>query len=400
MRDITPEQALASLKQGTVDIFQEDKLLEKLKQNRPLRIKLGADPTAPDLHLGHAVVLSKLKQFQDMGHEVIFLIGDFTARIGDPSGRLKTRPPLTTQEIAQNTTTYFEQVKKILNPKRVRIRFNSEWLDSLSLATFTQLCSQLTLARLTEREDFAQRIKKQQPISFHELLYPIFQAYDSVALKADVELGGTDQTVNLLTGRFLQEQLDQEPQIVMTMPLLEGLDGDIKMSKSAHNYIGLAEPAEQAYGKLMSISDKLMWRYMHLLLKTSEDEISSLQERIAYGSAHPMALKKNMAYEIIEKFWSKDEANHAQYQFEALFERKDYSSAQQVTLPTDTANPIKILTLLSKLDAIETNSQGRRLIAEGAVKVNEQKITNVHAEITWEPGTIIKVGKHRIYRLA
>lgn len=399
MKKLSPKESLELLKQGTVQVTPEQELLEKLKEGRPLRIKLGADPTAPDLHLGHAVVLSKLKQFQDLGHQIVFLIGDFTARIGDPSGRLKTRPALSSKQIAENTATYFDQVKKILDPKKISIRFNSEWLSKLKPEDIIALCSKVTLARLTEREDFAQRIKKNEPISFHELLYPLFQAYDSVALQSDVELGGTDQTVNLLMGRFLQEQFDQPPQVIMTVPLLEGLDGEMKMSKSLDNYVGLNEPADQAYGKLMSISDALMWRYMALLLGMSDDEISALQERVAFGTTHPMELKKKMAHDIIAQFWSKKEADDAQAQFEALFQRKDYSQATEIQLPAQTPLPIAILELLDLLEAIKSNSEGRRLIEEGAVKIDEKKIEDIHAQISWQPGMTIRVGKHRIYKL-
>ncbi len=394
------EKAFQLLKSGTVQVLPEQELLKKLKQGKKLRVKLGADPTAPDLHLGHAVVLSKLKQFQDLGHDVIFLIGDFTARIGDPTGKSKTRPPLTEQEIAANTATYFEQVARILDPKKISIRFNAEWLDKLSSKDIVELCAKTTLARLTEREDFANRIKNQEPIGFHELLYPLFQAYDSVALQSDVELGGTDQTVNLLMGRHLQEQYAQEPQIIMTVPLLEGLDGVAKMSKSLGNYVGLSEPADKAYGKLMSISDVLMWRYMQVLLDAPENEISSLQERVAYGTTHPMELKKQMAFDIIEKFWSKDEAEKAQGQFEALFQQKDYDKATTVSLPENTPNPIWVVELLKMLKAVYTSSQARRLIGEGAVRIDDEKITDFKVQITWKSGMIIKVGKHRIYKLA
>jgi tyrosyl-tRNA synthetase len=268
------ENAFDLIKKGTVTIIHEDDLRLKLESGKKLKIKLGMDPTAPDLHLGHAVVLSKLKEFQDLGHEVIFLIGDFTARIGDPTGKSKTRQPLTEEQIALNTVTYFEQVGKILDPALITIRYNSEWLAKLTATQIIQLCAKVTLSRLIERDDFEQRMEKNQTISFHELLYPIFQGYDSVELHADVELGGTDQTFNLLMGRELQSNFGQQPQVVITTPLLEGLDGVAKMSKSLGNYIGLTEPASQAFGKLMSISDALMWRYYALLLDKESQEIS------------------------------------------------------------------------------------------------------------------------------
>jgi tyrosyl-tRNA synthetase len=396
---LSPEQQFTALSLGTTQIIPDDQLLKKLKTGKPLNIKLGMDPTAPDLHLGHAVVLSKMRQFQDFGHNVIFLIGDFTARIGDPTGKSKTRPPLSDEVIAKNTATYFEQVSKILDPKRVTIRFNSEWLNNLSSKDIISLCAKVTLSRLTERDDFAQRIKAHEPIGMHELLYPLFQGYDSVALKADVELGGTDQTFNLLMGRFLQEQYGQEPQVIITTPLLEGLDGVQKMSKSLGNYVGLAETAEQAYGKLMSISDKLMWRYMEVLLHASPGDVAVLQERVAAGTSHPMELKKEMAYNVIARFWSDSDAKTAQAQFEALFQRKDYSQANAVALPAGTANPIWIVELLKLLQAVPSSSEARRLIEAGAVKVDDVAITDPKANIAWQVDTQIKVGKHRIYKL-
>ncbi len=395
----TSAAALERIQEGAELVINQEELAKRLARGKPLKIKLGADPTAPDLHLGHAVVLSKLKDFQDLGHEVIFLIGDFTAKIGDPTGKSKTRPPLTQAQIAENTATYFEQVSKILDPALVKIRFNSELLGHLTAQQIIELCAKTTVARLIEREDFKNRLEKQQPISFHELLYPLFQGYDSVALNADVEIGGTDQTFNLLMGRELQQHYGQEPQIVITMPLLEGLDGVAKMSKSLGNYIGLAEPAPQAYGKLMSISDTLMWRYFALLLRKNKQEISSLQERVASGTAHPMELKKEMAHAIIAKFWSPVDADIAQEQFEAVFQKKDYSQATPVTLPKETANPIWIVDFLKLLGALQTSSEAKRLLEAGAVAIDDQKITDFKAMISWKSGMHVKVGKHRIYHI-
>jgi tyrosyl-tRNA synthetase len=387
------------LSKNTIQVLPEGELEKKLATGAKLKIKLGMDPTSPDLHLGHAVVLSKLKEFQDAGHDVIFLIGDFTARIGDPTGRSKTRPPLTEEDIKHNTQTYFDQVSKILDPKKITVRYNSELLDPLSAKDIVKLCAKVTLARLTEREDFKNRIETNQPIGFHELLYPLFQGYDSVALKADVELGGTDQTFNLLMGRYLQEQYGQPAQVVMTMPLLEGLDGQQKMSKSLGNTIGLTESADQAFGKLMSISDVLMWRYMRVLLCKDQQELSSLEERVASGATHPMELKKSMARDIVAKFWSASEADAAFKQFEAVFQKKDYSQAQEVSLG-DLANPVWIVDLLKALDAIKTSSEAKRLIESGSVHIDEKPVTDFKAEIAWKAGMTIKVGKHRIYRIA
>jgi tyrosyl-tRNA synthetase len=388
-----------TIAQGTVQIVPQGELEKKLASSKKLNIKLGMDPTSPDLHLGHAVVLSKLKQFQDLGHNVIFLIGDFTSRIGDPSGRSKTRPALTDEDITNNMKTYFEQVGKILDPNKVQVRYNSEWLSKLNMADFIKLAAKVTVARLIEREDFKNRIEQKQPISFHELLYPIFQGYDSVALNADVELGGTDQTVNLLMGRFLQEQFGKEPQVVITVPLLEGLDGVQKMSKSLGNAIGLAEPAAAAFGKLMSISDALMWRYFELLLDSPQAEISQMQERIASGNLHPMSLKKDMAHKIVSKLWSSKEADEARETFEALFQKKDYSKAQEVALPEGTENPIWVVDLLKVIGAIKTSSEAKRLIEANALSIDEEIISDFKLSIFWKPGMIIKAGKHRIYQL-
>lgn len=387
------------IKQGTAQIVPEADLEKKLARGKPLKVKLGMDPTAPDLHLGHAVVLSKMKQLQDMGHEIIFLIGDYTARIGDPTGKSKTRPPLSTQEIIHNTKTYFDQVSKILDPKKITIRYNSEWLDKLTSDEFVKLCGKVTLARIIEREDFAKRIAERQSVGMHELLYPLMQGYDSVALKADIELGGTDQTFNLLMGRYLQEQYGQEPQVIITTPLLVGLDGVQKMSKSLGNTIGITEPAEEAFGKLMSISDNLMWEYAKILLHKDADWISQMESRVAAGTLHPKAMKKQIAYEIIERFWSKKEAETAQSQFEALFEKKDYSQAQEINVPSKTPNPCWIVHFLKALGAIESSSEAKRLIESKAILIDNQEITDFKAEIAWKSGMVIKVGKHRIYRI-
>ncbi len=391
--------ALSLLKRGAAHIIPESELATKLASGKKLKIKLGMDPTSPDLHLGHAVVLLKMKEFQDLGHEIIFLIGDFTARIGDPSGKSKTRPPLTLEEIKHNTKTYFDQVSRILDPKKVTVRYNSEWLDKLSCHEMVQLCGKVTLARLTEREDFANRIAHHQPIGFHELLYPLLQGYDSVALHADVELGGTDQTFNLLMGRFLQEHYGQKPQVILTVPILEGVDGKEKMSKSLSNAIGLTESADQAYGKLMSIPDLLMWKYLRLLVSLDDEQISVLEERVASGNTHPMAMKKTMAQDIVARFWSPEQALKAREKFEALFQERDYSQAQAIQLPENTPNPLWIVELLKLVGAIPSSNEGKRLIEAGAVEIDGNKITDFKATIHWKEGMTIKVGKHRIYRL-
>lgn len=387
------------LKAGSEQIIPQAELLKKLESGKRLKIKLGVDPTAPDLHLGHAVVLSKLRQFQDFGHEVIFLIGDFTARIGDPTGRSKTRPPLTEEQILANTKTYLDQVKIILDPKNLTIRYNSEWLDALSSKEFVSLCAKTTLARIIEREDFANRISNQQTVGFHELLYPLMQGYDSVALHADVELGGTDQTFNLLMGRYLQEQYGQEPQVILTVPILEGLDGVAKMSKSYGNYIGLTESADQAYGKLMSISDALMWRYFEVLLHKTEPEIKKMQEDVISGNAHPMELKKHMSFEVVSRFWGDSQAQKAQEVFSELFQKKDFSNAQEVDCSKFFGQETWIVDLLKFLGAVTSSSEARRLIEPGAVAINQDKISDFHAKIKIKSGDIIKVGKHKFYKL-
>ena len=369
---------------GTAQVLPEQEFLKKLAKRKPLRIKLGVDPTAPDLHLGHAVVLEKLKQFEDAGHTVIFLIGDFTAQIGDPTGRSKTRMPLSEEQIKHNAKTYFDQVGRILNVKKIEIRYNSEWLGDLDLSDWLKIAGKVTLSRIIEREDFARRIQEQTPVGFHELFYPLMQGYDSVALKADVELGGTDQTFNLLMGRHLQEHFEQEPQVIMTLPLLEGLDGEQKMSKSLGNHIGIAEPADTAFGKLMSVSDTLMWRYYHLLLGMTSDQVKKLQDAVSSGKEHPMELKKQMAAGVVTKYWSKDEAVDARASFENRFQKQDYSGAEAVSLPAGIANPLWIVELLKLLNAITSTSEAKRLIEAGAVHLNDEAIKDFRANVTWQ----------------
>ncbi len=392
-------EVFEQLSAGTQAVIPQLELLKKLESGKKLKIKLGMDPTAPDLHLGHAVVLSKMKQFQDLGHDIILVIGDFTARIGDPTGKSKTRPPLTLEDIEKNTQTYFEQVSRILDSDKISIRYNSEWLATLHAADFIQLCSRVTVAQLIERDDFAQRLANHSPISFHELLYPLCQGYDSVALRSDVELGGTDQTFNLLMGRHLQEQWGQEPQVIITTPLLEGLKGVQKMSKSLGNYVGLTETAANAYGKLMSISDELMWHYYEILLLTPLLTINSWKEKIDKRVCHPMDLKKEMARAIVAKFWSVSEAEAAQEQFEALFQKRDYSQGASIELPLATCNPIWIAELLKLVGAVPSSTQARRLIDEGAIKIDGITKSDPQEQIVWRVGMTVKVGKHRLYVL-
>jgi tyrosyl-tRNA synthetase len=344
-------------------------------------------------------MLRKLKEFQDLGHEVIFLVGDFTARIGDPTGKSKTRPPLTEQEIAHNMQTYLEQAGKILDIDKVTIAYNSTWLDALTSKQMVELCAKVTLARITEREDFARRIEDNAAIGLHELLYPLFQGYDSVELHADVELGGTDQTFNVLMGRFLQERYDQKPQVAVIMPLLLGLDGVHKMSKSLGNAIGITEPADQAYGKLMSISDELMWHYLGALVRMDTKELEQLQKEVAEGNQNPMAIKKKMAHTIVAEFWSTPEADQAQKTFEDVIQNKEYAKAERITLPEGTDSPLWVVDLLKLLGAIETSSQAKRLIQEGAIIIDGVVVREFKAQIEWRTGTVVKAGKHKIYTL-
>lgn len=397
--DSSNKNILALIKNGTVQVTPEDLLLKKLARNTPLKIKLGMDPTAPDLHLGHAVVLCKMRELQDLGHEIIYLIGDYTTRIGDPTGRSKTRPALTEAEIAINAKTYFKQVSKILDPQKTAVRYNSEWLSQLTFADLIKLTGAVTVAQIIERDDFAKRLKENVPVGLHELLYPLMQGYDSVVLKSDIELGGQEQTFNLLMGRHLQEFFGQEPQVILTMPLLEGLDGVQKMSKSLGNYIGLWEDASTAYGKLMSISDTLMERYYHLLLSKTLDDIKAMQAGIADGSLHPMQLKKEMAHAIITKFWSAQEADDAQRNFEALFQKKDYSNAQEVLLTPDTPNPVWVVDLLKQVKAVQSSSDAKRLIDGKGLEIDGTVITDFKAQIAWKSGMIIKAGKIKLFKI-
>jgi tyrosyl-tRNA synthetase len=385
--------ALEIITRGAVQVVPVADLEKKLALNRPLIVKFGIDPTSADLHLGHAVVLTKLRELQDLGHTIVFLIGDFTARIGDPTGKSKTRPPLSKEQINENLQTYINQVGRILDREKITIAFNSTWLEKLNFDDIIRLCSMFTVARIIERDDFQKRLQAGTPIAMHELLYPMIQAYDSVELNADIELGGTDQLFNLLCGRFLQEQFGKAPQVAIAMPLLEGLDGKQKMSKSLNNYIGLTQEPTQVFGKLMSISDELMWRYYQVLLGMPADEIARMQAQ----DVHPKERKKQLAHAIITRFWSSEDADNAQKQFEAVFEQRDFSQAQQISVPEQ--SPIWIVDLLKYLGSIKTSSEAKRLIESGAVIIDGIPITDFKAQIAPVQGMQIKVGKHRIYQL-
>mgnify|MGYP000617584490 FL=1 len=389
-------EQLSELKRGIVDIVSEEEFIAKLKKNRPLRVKVGFDPTAPDIHLGHTVVLQKMRQFQDAGHDVICLIGDFTGMIGDPTGRSATRPPLTREEVLENARTYQEQVIKILDPQRTIMAFNSQWMDNMVVTDFIKLTSVQTVARMLERDDFKKRFAGQQPISIHEFLYPFIQGYDSVALEADIELGGTDQIFNLLMGREVQKAYGQEPQVVMTLPLLEGTDGIQKMSKSYGNYVGVDDEPVDMYGKVMSISDDLMWKYYELLSSLTIPQIDQMKQDVSIGSLHPMDAKMRLAHEMVERFHGKERADFARDEFKRVFKSR--------ALPDDMPNVAVALekpwicAVLKEAGLTKTTSEAKRLVGQGAVTVNEEKIADQDCILT--AGTyIIKVGKRRFARV-
>ncbi len=397
---------IAYLTKGTEEVLLEGELREKLtkarKAERPLTIKVGFDPTAPDLHLGHTVLLRKMRHFQDLGHRVVFLIGDFTGLIGDPTGRSKTRPALTRDQILENAETYKNQVFKILDPEKTVIDFNSRWLETLSSQEWIRLCAKYTVARMLERDDFSKRIQAGQPISIHELLYPLLQAYDSVFLEADIELGGTDQRFNLLVGRDIQREYGQSPQVLLMTPILEGLDGKEKMSKSLGNYIGIQEPAEDMYGKLMSISDVLMWRYFELLTDLSYDQIAELKAGVEKGTRHPMAAKQDLAARITRDFHSEDDLKSARDHFDRVFrQREEPEEVPNFNLP-DPGDSIQLADLIVQASLAQSKSEARRLIQQGGVSINGEKVVKPFIAIDAElkQGFLLRVGKLKFARIA
>ena len=396
-KTIPIEQQLERIRRGAVEIIREEELVEKLKRaqktGKPLRVKAGFDPTAPDIHVGHTVLIRKMKHFQDLGHTVIFLIGDFTGLIGDPSGRSATRKQLTPEEVQQNAETYKQQIFKILDPEKTLIDFNSRWLMALGSDGFIRLAAKYTVARILEREEFSNRMKNQLPIALHELLYPIAQGYDSVALEADVELGGTDQKFNLLVGRDLQKEYGQEQQIVLTTPLLEGLDGIQKMSKSLDNYIGINEPANKQFGKVMSISDRLMFRYYELLTDIPLDELQNLRTR------HPMDVKAELAASIVADYHGRAAAEAAREEFNRVFRMRQNPEDMETQRISLAAGPMRLARLLASLNLAPSNAEAQRLIESGAVHVNDQRITDPKAEISQAGEYLFKVGKRRFLRL-
>lgn len=391
---LEPQEQLRLIRRGAVEVLHEEELLGKLERQAPLRIKAGFDPTAPDLHIGHTVLIQKMKQFQDLGHEVIFLIGDFTGMIGDPSGRSETRRQLSRAEVFKNAETYKQQIFKILDPQKTLIEFNSRWMEKMDAVSLIELSAKYTVARMLEREDFKQRYRRQQSISIHEFLYPLIQGYDSVVLRADVELGGTDQRFNLLIGRELQREYGQEPQVILTMPLLEGTDGINKMSKSLNNYIGINEPPEEIFGKVMSVSDELMWRYAELLSDKDLDEIERSRSQVAEGKTHPMDYKKSLAHEIVSRYHGKNAADAAREYFEARHQRR--SVPKNIRRRFSPPERIWICQLLVDLEFARSKGEAKRLIAQGAVRVDGTTLKEVDFEFQGKLHKLIEVGKTRI----
>ena len=390
---------LHELARGIDEILPEDGLAEKLKKKRPLIIKAGFDPTAPDLHLGHTVLINKMRQFQEFGHEVVFLIGDFTGMIGDPSGKNTTRPPLSRDEIEANAATYEAQIYKILDPEKTRIDFNSRWMSPMSAADLVKLASHHTVARMLERDDFNKRYKSGQSISIHEFLYPIVQGYDSVALVADVELGGTDQKFNLLVGRQLQQDYGQEPQVVMTTPLLEGLDGVNKMSKSLDNYIGITDKPDEMFGKVMSVSDDLMWRYYEVLSFRKLGDIDSLKSRVAAGG-NPRDAKFELAMELVERFYDSKAAKAAKDEFVSRFQKGAMPDTIDQVSVSSQGGSLGIAHLLKEAGLVSSTSEAFRMIKQGAVKIDGERIEDKSLQISAGSTSVYQVGKRRFSRVS
>jgi len=396
------ERQIAALREGAAELYGEDTLRERLavglREGRPLRVKLGMDPSSPDLHLGHTVVLGKLARFQELGHVPIFLVGDFTARIGDPSGRKKTRPALSAEEVRKNAETYVDQVGRILDVSRAEVRFNSEWMEAMHPADFVRLCSKSTVARLLERDDFAKRYAAGEPISLHELLYPFVQAYDSVALHADVELGGSDQTFNLLMAREIQRDYGQPPQAVLTHPLLVGLDGREKMSKSLGNAVGITEAPEEIYGKTLSVSDALMLEWLELLVALTGPDLREAARDVAAGRGDPLGLKHELAYRLVERLHDRAAADAARAHFERVVRRKQApAELPEVAVPVAADGGMGVLPLLERLGLVPSRSEGRRLVAQGAVRIDGEPVADPTRRLA--PGSyLIQVGKRRFAR--
>lgn len=395
---IEAKEQLAVIKRGCEELLLETELVEKLKRGKPLRIKAGFDPTAPDLHLGHTVLINKLRQFQDLGHEVLFLIGDFTGMIGDPTGKSSTRPPLTRDQVIENARTYEQQIFKILDPTKTLVMFNSSWMGEMNAADLIQLAAKHTVARMLERDDFHKRYNGGQPIAIHEFLYPLIQGYDSVAMRADVELGGTDQKFNLLVGRELQKHYGQEPQIVLTMPILEGLDGVNKMSKSLNNYIGINEAADEMFGKIMSISDDLMWRYFELLSFRPMSEIAVFKHQISEG-ANPRDIKFLLGEELVGRFHSQTTGKQAKENFIARFQQGAMPDViPEITLTVE-SDKLPIANLLKDAQLVESTSEAIRLIKQGGVRIESERVNNPKLTINTGTTQVYQVGKRKFARV-
>ena len=399
----TIDEQISLIERGAVDVVSRDDMVRKLKKSGesgvPLKIKAGFDPTAPDLHLGHTVLIQKMKHFQDLGHDIYFLIGDFTGMIGDPTGKSETRKPLTLDDVARNAETYKEQIFKILDPEKTTVVFNSTWLGKLTSYDMIKLASQLTVARMLEREDFKVRFENEKPISIHEFMYPLIQGYDSVALEADVELGGTDQLFNLLMGRDLQRSWNQEPQVVITMPLLEGLDGVNKMSKSLGNYIGITESADDIYGKVLSISDTLMFRYYELLSDLSAAEIEILSQDMQEGRIHPKEVKKKLARELTSRFYGEEESARAEKSFEQVFKHHGLPENIPELILQKADGEIWLPKLLVEAGLTGSTSEARRLIKQQAVALDGEKVLDTGFSVHPDQDVLVKVGKRRFVKI-
>jgi len=397
------EEQMKVIRRGAEEIIPEEELVKKLersiREKKPLVIKEGFDPTAPDLHLGHMVSIRKMKQFQDLGHTVVFLIGDFTGMIGDPSGKNEMRRRMTREEVQKNAETYKEQIFKVLDPEKTVIDFNSRWLAPLKFEDILVLTSKYTVARMLERDDFQKRFREGRPISIMEFLYPLAQAYDSVALKADVELGGTDQKFNLLVGRDIMREYGLEPQVILTLPLLVGLDGVEKMSKSLGNYVGINEPPGEMYGKLMSIPDHLIYTYYELATDVPEEELPRIKQQLEDPSVNPRDLKARMAFEIVRMYHGLEAAKKAEEEFNRVFRQKELPSEMPEYVYDPAQGKVWIVRLLSSAGLVSSNAEARRLIQQGAVSINGEKISNPDLEFVPEPDTVIKVGKRRFLRI-
>ncbi len=395
---VSIEEQIQEISRGSDEILILNELKDKLKTNRPLRIKAGFDPTAPDLHLGHTVLINKLRQFQELGHEVLFLIGDFTGMIGDPTGKSATRPPLTREDVAENAKTYQNQIFKILDPDKTQVMFNSSWMSEMSSADLIQLAAKYNVARMLERDDFNKRYKSGQSIAIHEFLYPLIQGYDSVAMKADVELGGTDQKFNLLVGRELQKQLGQAPQVVLTMPILEGLDGVQKMSKSLNNYIGIDEPANEMFGKIMSISDELMWRYFELLSFRALNEIEKFKNEIISGE-NPRNVKVLLAKEIIARFHSIKLAEQAEQDFINRFRNNEIpDDIEEIELHLNSEG-MPLANVLKETNLVSSTSDAHRMVKQGAVKINGEKVEDSKQLLMTGFSAVLQVGKRKFAKI-